>query len=251
MSVNKLVSIRNPIVDAQMALDIDHDKDIPIFTRWATLAEKEIGSYNQYERTKAVLNIKGCVANLPNDCVMVELGIMGDHGTDCDNLFNVGCGITSNVTNVNSNGLFLVVDIYDYNNGSYNWGYVDFNIQNNKIIFDRGCVSEHITIQYLKYKTDCDGFMEIGENHVNAIKWFIMYNYSLRKMSKSGNYIDRDLMRLYREEWNRECAHARAQDNELTSSQRKRVVNLWHNPWAGKGMWQGMYGSLGNAYNIW
>ena len=43
MSINRLVSIKVPILDAQAFLGIDHDKDIPFMTRLATLAEKEIG----------------------------------------------------------------------------------------------------------------------------------------------------------------------------------------------------------------
>lgn len=249
MSVNKLISIRNPIVDAQDFMGIDHDKDIPFFTNLATKAEKEIGSYYQYERAWTVISIIGGCANIPNDCVMVEHGIMGNHGTDCAGLFNGGCGVP-NVTNVNSNGLFLVVDVYDTNYGGGGYGCIDFQLQNNKIIFDYGCQNEYITIQYLKYKTDCDGFLEVGENHVNAIREYIIWKYTSRKLMKGGSYIDRGIAQEAKQEWNRECAHARAQDNELTASQRSGIVNLWHNPWAGNGMWQGMYGVLGNSFNI-
>lgn len=250
MSINKLISIRTPIVNAQESLGLDHDKNIPFFTRLATEAEKEIGSFYQYERTKKVLDIKNCAAYLPEDCVLVEVALMGDHGDNCDNLLQQWCGgITNDVTNVNSNGLFLVVDVSGFDDGSPIFGYVNYSYQNNKLIFDRGMCGDKITIQYLKLKTDCDGFMEIGENHVNAIKWYIMWHYTIRQRNK--NYIDRDMLSLYEREWNRECAHARAQDAELTQPERENMVRNWHNPYSGRGMWQNLYTTLGTNFNIW
>lgn len=253
MSINNLISIRNPIVDAQDFLGIDHDKDIPFFTRLATLAEIEIGSYYQYERVRKVIDIKDCVGCLPSDAVLIELGILGDLGEGCDNLFNNVCATANSVTNVNSNGLFLVVDVSDTTNASdsFSFGYINFGVQNNKIIFDRNHCGDKLTIQYLRFKTDCDGFMEVGQNHVNAIREYIIWKYASRRMSRGGNYIDRDVANMARAEWNRECAHARAQDNELTNSQRKNISRLWHNPYAGIGMYQGLYTTLGSAYNIW
>lgn len=252
MSINKLVSIRNPIVDAQDFLGIDHDKDIPFFTRLATLAEKEIGSYYQYERIRKVIDITDCTACLPNDAVYVELGILGDLGEDCDNLFNRACGVGGGeVTNLSGNSAFLVIDSSSIGPTQLVGG-ISFSIQGNKMIFDRSqnC-GKKITIQYLRFKTDCDGFMEVGQNHINAIREYIIWKYISRKLAKGGNYIDRGVAQTAEREWHRECAHARALDNELTNSQREEIVRMLHNPWAGRGLWQGMYTTLGNYYSIW
>ncbi|MFA7287673.1 MAG: hypothetical protein WC055_02235 [Melioribacteraceae bacterium] len=251
MSINKLISVRNPIIDAQDFLGIDHDKDVPWFTRLATLAEQQIGSYYQYERKRKVINISNCVACLPNDAVLVEAAILGDLGEDCDNLFASACGgVGSNsVTNVNSNGLFLVVDLSPSPDSSISFGKVDYSIQNNKIIFDRSRDGQKVTVQYIRYKTDCDGFIEVGENHVNAIRWYIIYHYLFRK--SGSNYIERDKMNIAFQEWNRECRHARAEDNRLTESQYREVARAYNNPMSGRGLWQGMYTTLGNFYTIW
>ena len=44
MSINKLISIRNPIVDALDMVGADRSVDMPVFTTWAIQAEKEIFS---------------------------------------------------------------------------------------------------------------------------------------------------------------------------------------------------------------
>lgn len=254
MAINKLVSIHVPIIDAMDELGIDHDKDIPYFTRQAEKAERDIDSYYQYERAKKVLDMKDCIAHLPNDAVLVEMAIFGDHGECCDNLMDKYCnfGISNNVNNVNSNGLFLVVDVAD--DGNYSCcGALDYYIQNNKLIFNRKQCGQKITVQYLKFKTDCDGFIEVCDNHVEAIKWYIIWKYCIRQLNTNPGkgYMDRELLRTAEREWHRECAHARALDGEITEPERRQMVYTWHNPWSGKGLWQGMNTTLGNSFNIW
>lgn len=251
MSINKLISIRNPIVEAQDLLGLDHDKDIPFFMNIATNAEKQIESYFQYERARKVIDVIHNTALLPNDAVLVECASLGDHlnNSNCDGIFN-NIIANNNVTNVNSNGLFLVVDISDVNaNTGFNYTQLDYSIQNNKMIFNNACNADKITIRYIKYKTDCDGFLEIGENHVNAIKWYIVWMYNVR--SKNKNYIDRDMMAMYEREWNRECRHARAEDNRMTALEKTLAANSYNNPMSGRGLRQGMYSTLGTNFTIW
>lgn len=254
MSVNKLISIRNPIMDAMTMLNLDHDKDEAIFTAWATDAEKQIGSFNQYERLRAVLDITGCSACLPVDCVMVEIAIMGNLGAGCENLFAAVCSNDDIAVRITQGGEtnFLVVDVGDPANPVYPYGYVNYNIQNNKIIFDYDYTDRQVTVQYLRYKTDCNGFMEVGKNHVNAIKWFLVYQYLSRRMlGKSRDYIDRNMFNHAYQEWNRECANARAEDNRPTFSDRQKIAKMYSDPFSGRGLWQGMYTTLGNNYYIW
>lgn len=250
MSQNKLISIRNPIVDAMEFLHIDHDKLIPLFTRYATIAEKQIGSAAQYELKRKVIDINQCTACLPNDCVIVEIALMGDHGENCDNLLRQICmGATMPSVYGTINNTFLVVDVGDNGQG-LNMGTVPFTIQNNKLIFETSNYSgKKITVQYLAYKTDCDGFMEIGENHVDAIRWYIVWMYLYGKQGL--NSLDYGKMNTAREEWNRECSHARAMDSMPSPSDRKKIVAMMHDPYAGISLSQGMFTTLGGMYNIW
>ena len=249
MSINKLVSIKNAIINAQDYLGIDHDKDVPFFTNLATEAEKKIGSYWQLERKRKVIEITDCTAPIPNDAVRVEIAVMGDLGEGCGNLFNsVINGITNNINNANSNGLFLVVDISS-SESTPAFGYVKHAIQDNKLIFDVNLCGQFTTIQYLALKTDCDGFLEIGQNHIEAITWYIIFRYMFRK--SASNYIERDKMMMAKQEWERCCANARAMDNEPTQSQHLDMVRMFNNPYSGIGLWQGMNSTLGVNYNIW
>jgi hypothetical protein len=251
MSINKLISIHNPIMDAMEHFNLDHDKYLPKFTNLATKAEKEIGSWNQYERMRAVLDITGCTTCLPVDCVLVEIAIMGDLGASCENIFATVCGSNDVAVRVTDSGSpnFLVVDIGDAESFTSPFGYVNHNIQDNKIIFDYDYTGQKVTIQYLRYKTDCNGFVEVSENHVNAIREYIIWQHLRGKKNK--NYIDRDDMRDAEREWHRECAHARAEDNRSTFSQRQEIAAMYNDPFSGRGMWQGLYTTLGNSYFIW
>lgn len=250
MSVNKLISIKNPIVDALDDLGLDHDKFIPVFTRWAEVAEKEIGSWAQYERKRAVIEITNCTACLPSDAVYVQVAIMGDHGEDCDDLMNRWCSTLNSSTNYGTvNNTFFVIDVSSSDENGILSGSIPFSVQDNKMVFDRNFDGQSITVQYLRFKKDCDGFMEVGENHVNAIAWFIKWKYYMR--SKKMNSLEYGKMNLCKAEWERECAHARAQDAELTPSERNDIVANLNNPYNGIGLSVGMNTTLGGYYSIW
>jgi hypothetical protein len=248
MSINKLISIKHPIEAAMESLSIDHDKFIPLFTKLAFEAENEIGSFYQYEVKRTVLDIKGCVACLPEDAVYLQTAILGDYGCDCSDLMN---GVIAGFNKPSSYGgaanTFLVVDIAG-TDGVIR-GFINHQIQNNKIIFENNYDGQKVTIQYLAYKKDCDGFMEISQNHVLAIKWYIIWQYFFRKSNLTG--YDYGKMNKAELEWHRECAHARAQDSEMTESTRRTVVGMLHNPYIGYSLENGLYTTLGNSINIW
>src|SRR5690349_4075757 len=102
MSVNKLVSIKNAVQDTFEDTGIDITKDIPVFTRWALNAEKEIGSFYSYRKKRAVLTINECRAKLPCDAMSVQIVVNGDQGCDCADLFNRCNFLADNSFPVNS-----------------------------------------------------------------------------------------------------------------------------------------------------
>ena len=245
MSVNKLISIKNPIVDAMDLLSVDHDKNIPFFTRLATLAEKEIGSFYQYTLKREVISITNCVACLPSDAVYVDIAILGDLGCECTDLRAIvnGTGaLNLPSTTGTTDNTFLVVDIGSASDGGGLTGTVNFAVQNNKLIFEQSFDGYSITVQYLAYAVDCDGFMKIGENHVQAIKWYIVWNYLFRK--NGINSMEYGKMNMAKAEWDRECRHARAEDAQLTNSQRAKIKYMYSNPVSGIGMSYGMTTTL-------
>lgn len=248
MSINKLVSIKNPVLNAMMALGLDHDKDRPLFTLWATQAEEEIGSKGAMERKRVVLTIDGCAACLPQDARILECAIMGDYGCDCGDLMdryfcNSGT-IFADQSNPNLSG-FLIVDIFV--TGEQPYGFVNYTIQDNKLVFASNYDGQKVTVQYQGAKTDCDGFIEVGENHVRAIEAYIMWKNFQRKKKKSG--ADFQEMIYLERLWNQLCSHARADDAMLTQPEREQIAQLNTDPYAGRGLAVGMRTTLGFGNN--
>lgn len=237
MSINKLISIKHPIIDAMDMMALDHKNHFPMLMVWATDAERLIGSYYQYVRKWKALDICGCVAHLPEDAVKVEHAIFGDHEDNCGDMFNT---IFTNPTMINATGdnTFLVVDAGGSNFNNPVCGIVPYGYQDNKLIFDIKPNQDKVTIQYIGYKTDCDGFVEIGENHKDAIVSYILYKWLARKRKKSSQEMNE--MRWYANEWDKHCAHARALDSELTETEREEIAQMFHDPYAGRGLYVGM-----------
>jgi hypothetical protein len=260
MSINKLISYKNVLLDLLDELALDHTKYTPMFARWIEKAEKKIGSRYQYKKKIAVLNISGCTAELPSDAAYVQRGIMGNQGCDCQDLFlNVGGSIASKAVSISSsanaafnNLSFLIVDIVpagQFTDAS-NFYYIDYEIQGNKIIFKQNYNGSQITIQYLGIETDCDGLMLIGENHVDAIMWYCKWKFYDRRI-RSG--IDLGKVRDYKMEWERQCLNARAVDATLTEPERQSILQYIHDPYVGWGLrLQPTLGTWGSVMNgVW
>lgn len=231
-----MISMNVPIIDAMEMCGSENIKDKMVFQRWAELAEKEIGSRYQFIKKIAVLDIHNCTACLPADAYSVQRALIGDFGCDCTDLFNRWCGVVSQeALSAASAGSFLVVDVGTGDDFSVWWNnIVENEIQDNKIVFYQNLDGRKVTVQYLAYKTDCDGFLEVNENHVLAITAFICMRYYMRKKRKSND--DFAMMNKYETEWHRECGNSRAKDSVLTESQRANIVGMLHDPFVGIGI---------------
>jgi len=150
----------------------------------------------------------------------------------------IGLAISNTFSSLSSNNQFLVVDVGDSPNSTDFGCFIDYEIQDNKIVLS-GCTTQtHITVMYDGFATDCDGFIKVGENHVEAISTYIQYKYWMRKQKKTN--ADIQMMQFAYREWDRLCAHSRALDNELTPSQREEIAELYHDPYSGRGLSVGM-----------
>lgn len=234
MSINKLISIRNAILDATDLAAIDHNNFLPLFTTWAIKAEKEIGGLSAITKYK-VLDICGCTAEIPCDAVIVEAAILGSHDVECGALFSNYLN-TPLVNQQKAGNNFLIIDIGSVDTPSC--GIVPYDIQDNKLIFSRDLNDLKITIKYRGIVEDCDGFPLVSENHIDAIAEFIRHNWLKRKRKKTN--VDMAEMRDARIEWDRMCAHARAMDNALTETQRQSILDMLDDAYARQSLSQGM-----------
>lgn len=247
MSINKLISINTAIIDALEMFGTDRSVTMPTLMMWAVEAEKEIGhSSHILPRHKKIIDVHGCKAELPCNCEVLEYAVVGAQNCDCndlrDNFYGV---ITNNTINTSGNGTavldgtgFLVVDVTDFDNGTFNC--LDYEIQNNCMIFRRKPGNSVITIQYLGHPLDEEGFPLVSENHIRAIRQYIVWRYMERSKFSSNKMSSQDT-ELAKQEWGRLCRHARADDAILSPSENSEIGNmLSNNPYSGKGLWVGM-----------
>lgn len=244
MSINKLISVDNVIINLLDELGLDHTKYRPMFVNWATMAERSIGSYYQFKRKHVVLEICGCVAEMPCDAVYLQRAIMGDLGVGCADLFNQVCGCLGNLNNVNAtvtagsidSTSFLVVDLpasATQEGGSFSFGFVPHHVQDNKLIFDQNRDGQKVTVQYLGIEVDKDEIPLIGENHTEAIAEYCMWKFRRRRI-KSG--VDLGLARDHEKRWHELATRSRGDDAELSDTDRIRIVQMLHDPYIGKGL---------------
>jgi len=248
MSINRLISIKNAIVNAMEDCGLDHDKDIPVLTRWAIEAEKAISSNIAFTRKHAVLDINHCIACLPDDAAYLEAAILGDLGCDCGDIFAKVCSNyignrTTLATSADANS-FLIVDMGQ--GTSIGLTSVDHQVQDNKIVLARDLDGQKLTIQYKAYDVDCEGFLNVSENHIKAIGYYCCWKFFLRKKRPAGE--DYYKIKEFKTEWNRECANARAKDAVLSASDRAKIVAMHHDPYIGYSLNVGMRTTLGNYY---
>lgn len=234
MAVNKLISIKVPVLNALQDIGADHAKHTPNFIRWAADAERQIGSYYSLSRIIKTLVVDKYRAALPVDAMFVQRVLLGDHSEGVFDLFNTWLlGFTNPVT-FSQTETFLVID----NPGettSFTLGNFPWEIQNNYIVLSGDYDKQKITVQYLGLITDDDGFPKVSENHVEAIVHYIMYKFSMMSQFSSVKMETGFTMYLARE-WGRLKNVAKSLDDQFTESQRNQILSILHDPMSGPGL---------------
>lgn len=239
MSVNRLISIKVPVLNALQDMGMDIAKDVVVFTRWAVEAERDhIGSYYSYKRKRAVLTIKNCTAILPCDSAFVQGMILGDHGCDCEDLFE-RCFSSLTTFRQETVKTFFVID-QPSEGQIITLSDLKWEIQQGKLVLKNNHDGEKITIQYLGFETDEDGFPKVMENHVPAIVEYIMYKVAVRSRFSPQKMDHADIQRHWRE-WMRQASHARAEDAQLSETDRAEIIAMIHDPFIGYGLETGMF----------
>lgn len=255
MGINKLISVKVPVLNAIQDMGIDITKDVPTFTRWAVWAEKHgIGSYYSLQRKRAVLKVNGCVAELPCEASFVQGVLLGDFGCDCGDLFSM-CFNSFGIVGAATTDTFLIIDRPDTNQQVSILG-IKWEVQNNKLIFKQNLnalnvnstttvpqitTPQKVTIQYLGIETDKDGFPMVVEGHQEAIAAYIGYMFCKRSRFSPVKMDHGDLQWHWRE-WMRLASEARASDAELSDTDRQEIAAMISDPYIGRGMEVGMHG---------
>lgn len=248
MSINRLISIKNPILNALDMVGVDRNNNLPIFMTWAMQAEEEIASHYALVKQIKVLDIIGCVATLPCNAVYLQFAVMGAQDCSCNDLRNLCTGYgTPNVAAEGSSSgamldqnTFLIVDLPEVRSGNpANLSGVQYELQGNRLVFYSDMDGQQITVQFLGQKLDEEGFPMISQNHVRAIEEYILYKYCVRAQFSSNPGLSNKAMD-HKIEWGRLCRHSRALDAELSPSEHAGVANALNDPYSGRGLYAGM-----------
>ena len=206
---------------------------MPSLIRWATEADRKIGSYYDYERKVEVLKVTDCKVEVPLGAVHVIAIIMGDNGCDCDLFFKNNYSMTKTTLTLSETEVFYWTD------GSIFPSDVNWEIQNNNIIFESNFDGQYVTVFYLSYCLDKDGFVLVNENNIEAISLYLKLKLSelerWREM-KSKKYTGflNTIINDLRTQTRMAIMQARAESGKPTPSQQERLAEIMENPITGR-----------------
>jgi len=240
----KKVSSYLPIQSFMDNIGMEDNRMIPVLQTWVNEADEKIGSYYAYERKIKVLNINNCKVELPCDVVAV-LGVMlGDQGCECDVQFgnyysNINAGSPN--SNVGSPG-FAVIDVSSGVNSTSSRPY--YIVQGNSLVFSEKVTLEKVTVQYLGYIMDDDGFIMVNDTHVDAIAQYLEMKLAKKYRFIPAKRMSETAIREIDREWHRKCAHARAEDGKPSESEILFIKNLINDPTSGVGLAMWVYNDV-------
>lgn len=243
MSINKLIPLKDIIYDAFEDMGIDINTDFPTFKRWALRAESHIGSYYSLSKKTFVLKVNNCCAVLPLEARIIRAVVAGDCGCECGDLIEDLILWTIANTTYSANQVYLSIDKPD--SGIFPISALKYDIIDNKIVFNQNLDGQMVTVQTMSNVVDCNGEVEVNENHTEAITEYLMYKYAKRSRF-SPNKMELGDYQLLERKWEKLRDGARADDAILNPGDREKIVEMLHNPYAGWGLQVGMYNPSDN-----
>jgi hypothetical protein len=231
MSIRKKVSIKNVVLNFMEDTGLSHNGHEERLKRWARDADNKIGSFYSYKRKIFVLDVCNCTAVLPCEAVAVLAAIEGDYGDCCQNLFD---HVYNNQATVNYSST-MPMPLWYYQDQRL-LRRMSYEIQDNSLVFLNSSMnSDKITVQLLVYETDEDGYIKINENHVDAISMYLEYKTARRMMYDPKKQYSGPVKMIpdTKKEWNRLCRNARAEDSEMSETDKRDVAEMFNNPYSG------------------
>lgn len=193
---------------------------------WIADGLKHIGSYYQFEKKQATIEIDFFKGELP-----------------CDHYKTLR--ILNEKTNyyLDDNNNLIGNDKKTINNNSYGKRDMTTNFNTITTSFENG----KLDIQYLAIPLDCDGFPLIPDNidFMDALMWKCTYQLSMKGYKfKQPAFND---FRFVREMWQRYCAQARASANMPDVDTIERLKNIMVRMKPELNAWRTNFAQLGKA----
>ena len=102
-------------------------------------------------------------------------------------------------------------------------------------MFKNNYHGQKVTIQYLGFELDPQGFPMVLESHLEAIVEYILYKYCVRSKFSPLKMTDSDRAWHYNQHIRLAC-EARATDAEISDGERQEIIGMIHDPFIGFGM---------------
>jgi hypothetical protein len=231
MAPDKLVSIKEAILQALEMMGKDDMRALPVLNIWAVQAEDKIGSYYGLEKKIEVIDINGCIGTLSCGTRKVLGLLLGDHGTDCDLLFDRICSLNLNsidytsldtgvgITIIGGNREIKSVARYEHRSN----GIIEFPYKPN---------TNKATVKVLKHHVDADGFIQVQYCHVLAIAAYIKWRISEQSRFGPDKMTFQDIT-YFQNEWFVACRDAIAQSAQVSENEQQEISALVNNPLSG------------------
>lgn len=238
--MKNIVSIKLAIDKFLDKVGLQETREYPVFIEWGIDAEFRIGSFFNYKKSIAVIDIEDGKAELPKGTKKV-LGIkMGDCGLNPGQSFNNGYYAVDLPASQNQ---FFVLDSYQNFYQECGWGYT---IQDNTLYFEGTTNATKCTVQLIHLILDKDCFPMVTENHLEAIAEYIAYRYATRSQY-TKNPVPNFLIQEHANEYDRLVRDCRAEDGKMSPSEQLEIAELINNPLSGYGITSGS-GYWGHLY---
>jgi hypothetical protein len=229
MAADKFVSIKQGVMEALEFMGRDDMRSAPMLNDWAVRAEKKIGSYYGLSKEICIIDmITDCKAKLPCGTQEVLGVLVGDHGTDCDIIFEQICNLNVNSIDYQSldTGIGLTIIGGDKEVEKNN----RYEVRgDNTIEFPYSITSDKLTVKVLKHPEDQNGFIKVQSGHLDAIAAYI--KWKVAEMSRFGpNKMTMSDVNYYGTEWGLACRNAIAESSWPSDSEKEEISGILNNP---------------------
>ncbi len=234
------VSIKEFILDTIEETEPMIQSELPQLIKWGLKADQRVGSYYQYEKKIIVSTVVNCKVQIPCGGVYVRAILIGDYGCDCTEIIDYAIRVNSSTLTFTDDRGLNVTNIFYWSEGNPTFASVKWEVQGDTIVFETDMNGQLVTIQYLAYSLDGEGYPIVLESHEDAIVNYIKKKLVARKkwrvLAGGGNAdrLQQEYM-LLNKEYHRGVRYARGEDGRPTESQRQEIAEYMNDPISGYG----------------
>ena len=224
----KKVTIMQAVLDAIDETNGSISKHMNQLIKWAKYCEKSIGSLQGYPVKVTLFTVNDSSVVLPDDCYRVLYVINGDYTDQANLRYKDLEGITVHIENITIDPSV-----------EYVWQNMNAPLISNALWEEVGNIlsiidltdGSAVTLVYQYIETDMKGYWIVNENHIDAIKKYLIYMISKKFMfknfmsSKLTRNSDLAMLQDYKRDYNIAIRNARAEDNKETPVERVILRN--------------------------